>query len=193
MSPYSDASPMFKLINEVMQYAKQRPKWNYHKDHFGKNQYKKTNRILKPGSYKRVLNRRNKSLGCLFWESKATSDKTEGKFSLLASKNKQPIIGYTKKCILCKTHKVLPKIRRKIWRKHSMIDNDFKALGLLITKNPQDFSVHQMCMDYAHGKSDFISKSFNLSEKICGYSLYKSQQLSFGHNFLGSSGRLHRR
>ena len=73
--------PMLSLLNEIEEKAKN-----------SKNL--KSNRKFKvlPGSYKSVLNRRNKDFGCLFWESKARNEngtvrsKVEGDFILLARK-----------------------------------------------------------------------------------------------------------
>ena len=74
--------PMILLLNEIEEKAKNSKK------------NLKSNRKFKvlPGSYKSVLNRRNKDFGCLFWESKARNEngtvrsKVEGDFSLLARK-----------------------------------------------------------------------------------------------------------
>ena len=73
--------PMLTLLNEIDEKAK-------------KKENLKSNRKFKvlPGSYKSVLNRRNKDFGCLFWESKARNEngtiksKVEGDFILLAKK-----------------------------------------------------------------------------------------------------------
>ena len=73
--------PMLTLLNEIEEKAK-------------KKNNLKSNRKFKvlPGSYKSVLNRRNKDFGCLFWESKARNEngtvrsKVEGDFILLARK-----------------------------------------------------------------------------------------------------------
>ena len=73
--------PMLTLLNEIGEKAK-------------KKKNLKSNRKFKvlPGSYKSVLNRRNKDFGCLFWESKARNEngtvrsKVEGDFILLARK-----------------------------------------------------------------------------------------------------------
>ena len=72
--------PMLTLLNEIEEKAKK--------------ENLKSNRKFKvlPGSYKSVLNRRNKDFGCLFWESKARNEngtvqsKVEGDFILLARK-----------------------------------------------------------------------------------------------------------
>ena len=47
---------------------------------------------------------------------------------------------------------VVPKVQGKPWRKHSFIDINRNELGVMITRDKTDFSVHQACMDYAHGK-----------------------------------------
>ena len=73
--------PMLTLLNEIGEKAK-------------KKKNLKSNRKFKvlPGSYKSVLNRRNKDFGCLFWDSKARNEngtvrsKVEGDFILLARK-----------------------------------------------------------------------------------------------------------
>ena len=73
--------PMLTLLSEIEEKAKKKVNL-------------KSNRKFKvlPGSYKSVLNRRNKDLGCLFWESKARNEngtvqsKVEGDFILLARK-----------------------------------------------------------------------------------------------------------
>ena len=73
--------PMLTLLNEIEEKAKKKVNL-------------KSNRKFKvlPGSYKSVLNRRNKDFGCLFWESKARNEngtvqsKVEGDFILLARK-----------------------------------------------------------------------------------------------------------
>ena len=135
----------------------------------------KTNqRAKEPGSYKSVLNRKNKDFGCLFLETSAKENgivrnKVEGNFVLHARKRfkdirkmttghpkpilkqARPLVQYSEVRILCKLNCVVPKIQGKPWRKHSYIDIKGNPLGLMITRDTDEFSVHQACMDYAHG------------------------------------------
>ena len=157
---------------DVIEEVKERKNINFEKLQKLKVFYTKKpkQRIKVPGSYKSVLNRKNKDLGCLFLETRAkendiVKDKVEGNFVLLARKRydirktpsthpkqTKPIVQYSEVCILCKLNYVVPKIQGKPWRKHSYIDIDGNPLGVMITRNTTEFSVHQACMDYAHGK-----------------------------------------
>ena len=67
-------------------------------------------------------------------------------------KKTKPIVQYSSNCHLCKMSSVVPKVQGKPWRKHSFIDINRNELGVMITRDKNDFSVHQACMDYAHGK-----------------------------------------
>ena len=67
-------------------------------------------------------------------------------------KQTKPIVQYSSNCHLCKMNSVIPKVQGKLWRKHSFIDINRNELGVMITRDKTDFSVHQACMDYAHGK-----------------------------------------
>ena len=111
-----------------------------------------------PGSYRAVLNRKTgKEKGCLFWDTKTPGqEKIEGKFQLLVAKNNaKPIFKYSQKCLLCKTDLVWAGKCTKIWRNRKQrlkLDHDMEELGYLISRNINDFSVHQECLDYAYGE-----------------------------------------
>ena len=111
-----------------------------------------------PGSYRAVLNRKTgKEKGCLFWDTKTPGqEKIEGEFQLLVAKNNiKPTFKYSQKCLLCKTDLVWAGKCTKIWRNRKQrlkLDHDMEELGYLISRNINDFSVHQECLDYAYGE-----------------------------------------
>ena len=81
--------------------------------------------VTKPGSYRRVLNRKKKGIGCLFFESNTKeNDKFEGNFVLIAREVVKklpikPIVQYDSTCFLCKSNQIKVNIQGKLWRKHS--------------------------------------------------------------------------
>ena len=156
-----ESSPLSIVNEEIRERRKKRP-------------FRKLNfqSCLTPGSWRSVLNRRKKEFGCLFWESKAKEngiirEKIDGNFRLFAKKRfkkvrkfgyskpiqrlAKPIVQFTSVCLFCKTNSVIPRIQGKLGRKHSYIDINRNNLGVMITNDPSDFSVHQGCLDYAHG------------------------------------------
>ena len=121
---------MFTLVHEIKEKRKICPK------------KLETKLKVVPGSYKSVLNRKNKDFGCLFWQSNAKENgviqnKIEQNFVLLAQRRFQkigksggskpilkktpPIVQYSRDCILCKSNLIVPKIQGKPWRKHSFM------------------------------------------------------------------------
>ena len=98
-------------------------------------------------------------------------------------KQAKPIVQYSSSCHLCKTNSVVPKIQGKPWRKHSFIDINRNELGIMITRDKNDFSVHQACMDYAHGKYLIIVGILFKSFLTC----FTSQIIGSNWYFYGSN------
>ena len=160
-------SSLNKLIQEIKDRTIAIPSWNVYRDKENNLQHLKDGKS-KPGSYRRILKRKNKDFGCLFLETKARCeeqenvfrDKVEGKFKLLAIKRirkEKPRLSnkYSQVCILCRTSLITVRESRKPWRRHSYIDSRLDELGVLITNRKISFSAHQNCLDYAHGKYSF--------------------------------------
>ena len=143
------------LGTEIKEKKNLKPNWNFHKDSQGRNQFEKSNRKSRHGSYRAVLNRK-KSQGCLWFDTKSEKSdrwKHEDKYQLLAAiNNSTPILKYSKSCILCKKDYIYVKNSKKIWRQSLTLDRKMKQLGAMISRNVYDFCVHQLCLDYACGE-----------------------------------------
>lgn len=184
-----------KWLLEIKDKSHRKPNWALALDQSGNPQHLKGDRGKKSpaGSYRRVLNR-NKAIGCLFSESKSIkggSDKTETKFQIIGRRQElygknpkkkrrsiKPIIKYDSSCLLCKSNLVVPRTKGKLWRKNAWIDTGLKELGTMITCNKNDFSVHQLCMDYAHG--DKMVQNYKPEkgiQKLDGYNIENIKNL----------------
>jgi hypothetical protein len=75
-------------------------------------------------------------------------------FSLLVGQAKPEEKHYdNKQCYLCRSSIATIHRSKKLWRWNNLLAPEFtKMLGPMITKDIVDFSVHQLCLDYAHGK-----------------------------------------
>ena len=148
------------MIDEIIKHKTILPRWNFHKDSKGHFQFQKT-KLSKPGSFKSVLNRKNKAIGCLFVST--TFEENLGNFVVLAREKAKksseeilPIVKYSQKCLLCKSDLVkIATEKGKFWRKNGFIDMEINDLGVLITNENIDFCAHQNCMDFAHGNFFF--------------------------------------
>ena len=161
----SNDSEIKALLGQVVEKQRENPLWNHHKDRAGNDQISKNFRKSAPGSYRAVLKRKRKDFGCLFWDTQSENSlkqlKHEGKFQIFMAKYKStPVLKYSKTCILCKTDLIWAKNSGKIWRQDLKVDREMgkykeyqmKQLGAMISRNIDDFSVHQLCLDYAYGK-----------------------------------------
>ena len=175
-----------QMCTEIKEKRILKPRWNNYRDRLGKSQYGKGLRKSLPGSYRAVLNRKNsQDKGCLFWDTKIPGyGKYEGNFQLLVAKNNaKPILKYSKKCLLCKTDLIWASQSdyQKIWRHKQRLkmDHHMEELGYMISRNVNDFSVHQECLDYAYGEK--VVQDYNEYpgiDKLDGYKI-GTDQLQF--------------
>ena len=122
---HEENSPLKTVIDEIIKHKTILPRWNFHKDSKGHFQFQKT-KLSKPGSFKSVLNRKNKAIGCLFVST--TFEENLGNFVVLAREKAKksseeilPIVKYSQKCLLCKSDLVkIATEKGKFWRKNGL-------------------------------------------------------------------------
>ena len=162
-----------QLCKEIKEKRIFNTQWNL----LGRSQFEKGLKKSLPGSYRAVLNRKNgQDKGCLFWDTKNPGHvKSEGNFQLLVAKNNaNPTIKYSQKCLLCKTDLIWASRSnpKKIWRHSLKLDHQMEELGYMISRNVNDFSVHQQCLDYAYGQK--VVQDYNEVpgvDKLDGYKI----------------------
>ena len=157
------------ICSEIRERKAEKPNWNHDRKcpKSEKNQLDNSKDCTcnhgtarpKPGSYRAVLNRRKKkTVGCLILETKSEKDPdkwkhagvgADGNFYLIAATNGEPILQYSKACNLCKSSDIWVKKSKNIHRQDLKLDRRWEQLGNMISR--KDVTVHQMCLDYAHG------------------------------------------